>query len=255
MSTLTTINVLSFHKTSKHFVTYIVNPIIAARSISNQIDHKKINPDPNLISTRNAPSDFDKSTAVVYHHPSIISQYESEVLLSDIQKRTSRKRYQKGHWDSVISGYKEVELFQEDLLSDVSEAVITRIRHFLERKHLNHNTDVKWLPCHAIELKEDGFLKPHVDSVKFSGDVVCGLSLLSPSIMRLKKENDENDGCHIDLLLLPSSLYVLSGEGRYSYTHELLDSSSEFCSDLEKNPSIVHRSKRISLIFRDTKDE
>lgn len=248
------INALVFHKTSKRFLTNTINinPIIT-RSISTQINHEEINPDPNLINTRNAPSNFNKSTAVVYHHPSLISQHESEVLLSDIQKRTSRKRYQKGHWDSVISGYKEVELF-EDLLSDVSTRVITRIRYFIERKHLSYHTDIKWLPCHAIELKEDGHLKPHVDSVKFSGDVVCGLSLLSPSIMRLKKEN-ENDGRYVDLLLSPCSLYVLSGEGRYGYTHELLDSSSEFCSDLGDDSSIVHRLKRISLIFRDTKED
>ncbi|CAN0326924.1 unnamed protein product, partial [Phaeothamnion confervicola] len=43
-----------------------------------------------------------------------------------------------------------------------------------------------WLPCHAIDLAPEGFIKPHVDSVKFSGRVVAGLSLVSAAVMRLR---------------------------------------------------------------------
>lgn len=246
-----------------------IHPTITRRSSTTEINHKDIIPNLNLINTKNASKNFDKSTAVVYNHPSIISPSESEILISDILQRTSRKRYQKGHWDSVISNYKEVEFYDEGLLSNVSRRVISRIRYFLERKHLTHydsnnhddgsnGNNIKWLPVHGIELKEDGYLKPHVDSIKFSGDIVAGLSLLSPSIMRLKKEDNnssDDSGHHVDLLLLPLSLYVLSGESRYSYTHELLDSGSEFCSDLDGSSSVIQRGKRLSLIFRDTKED
>jgi alkylated DNA repair protein alkB homolog 7 len=43
-----------------------------------------------------------------------------------------------------------------------------------------------WLPVHAIDLTAAGHIKPHVDSIKFSGTVVAGISLLSTAIMKLQ---------------------------------------------------------------------
>lgn len=43
-----------------------------------------------------------------------------------------------------------------------------------------------YIHTQVIDLAQDGFIKPHVDNIKFSGGFVCGLSLLSPAIMRLK---------------------------------------------------------------------
>jgi alkylated DNA repair protein alkB homolog 7 len=49
----------------------------------------------------------------------------------------------------------------------------------------------------------------------------------------------------VDLLLEPRSLYVLRGEARYKYTHQILPESVPFAG----RP--VQRDRRISLIFRD----
>ena len=58
------------------------------------------------------------------------------------------------------------------------------------------------------------YIKPHVDSVKFCGEVIAGISLLSPSVMRLQHESDS---AKCLLVLLPQrSLYILksvSGKG------------------------------------------
>jgi len=187
-----------------------------------------------------------------------------------------------------------------------------------------NSTNIHWLPCHAIDLKKDGELNAHVDSVRFSGDLVACLSLLSLSIMRLKlppppkdesenennNENDNNennnnnshngddndkndnnnndngnDGGYVDLLLPPQSLYVLTGDGRYKYSHELLPDGSTFTfrdttsdtsnsdnndttsgtsrnhNEHESNSSsssssiVVHRDHRLSIIFRDAKEQ
>ena len=153
------------------------------------------------------------------------------------------------------------------------------------------NHKVNWLPVHAIHLKEKGILSPHVDSVKFSGGIVAGISLLSTSIMRLKpaspselasstsslnygnekseelnekkRENNEennqlNQKClenagHVDLFLPPLSLYVLSDMSRYKYTHEILESGSCFINEKDGDKIMVHRDDRISIIFRDSK--
>jgi alkylated DNA repair protein alkB homolog 7 len=102
-----------------------------------------------------------------------------------------------------------------------------------------------WLPCHAIDLHETGALNAHVDSVRFSGNVVAGLSLLTSSIMRFSLA-DATKGS-IDLWLPPRSLYVMSGVSRFDYKHELLPSGGLF------KGAPVERGRRLSIIFRDAK--
>jgi alkylated DNA repair protein alkB family protein 7 len=159
-----------------------------------------------------------------------------------------RRRYEKGHWDAVIIKYKETELSDESSLSLDSQSILNRIREQLLQCHFDDDRkkQVTWLPCHAIDLHPDGALNAHVDSVRFSGDIVGGLSLLSPSIMRLKPEAEGESG-HVDLFLPPLSLYVLSGPSRFSYTHELLPTGDTF------NGVAVEREHRLSVIFRDAK--
>ena len=139
-----------------------------------------------------------------------------------------------------------------------------RIRSQLEDVYAsNQNSSVKWLSSHAIQLRAGGELKAHVDSVRFSGDLVAGLSLRSSSIMRLRPAasdaGDENDGTnqaidsmagHVDLLLRPRSLYALYGPSRYLYTHELLPDQAVF----RPTSSLIAREDRFSVIFRDAKD-
>ena len=101
-----------------------------------------------------------------------------------------------------------------------------------------------WLPPHVIDLHEDGYIDPHIDSVKFSGDVVAGLSLLASSTMRLA-EADETTGDTIeggtsfDFTLEPRSLYVLAGPARFKFAHSIFGISQ----------------RRVSVIFRDEKTE
>jgi alkylated DNA repair protein alkB homolog 7 len=188
----------------------------------------------------------------------------------------SSRRYEQGHWDSVIKNYREVELFDEEL--DDLKYLLQPIRQFIEERHNNSSTDPtdhdsslcfsgSWLPCHAIDLHHDGELNAHVDSVRFSGNLVAGLSLLSDAIMRLKPSRDSSShdssdekgdviptsstvesSEYIDLLLPRRSLYVLSGMSRYRYSHELLPSGSRF-----QNTVPIPRDRRLSVIFRDTK--
>lgn len=165
-----------------------------------------------------------------------------------------RRRYEKGHWDAVIKDYKEVEL-PDDLIEDQGISDIFRkTRDLLEKNHLSYQP-VTWLPCHAIDLKEGGELNAHVDSVKFSGDLVAGISLLSSSIMRLVPHIDGGgplyDG-HVDLYLPPLSLYALTGVARYRYSHELLKTQSTFTGP-DGTSTIVQRGHRLSIIFRDSK--
>jgi alkylated DNA repair protein alkB family protein 7 len=150
--------------------------------------------------------------------------------------------------------------------------ILERVRRQLELHLLTTDQQqkqeqpvVQWLPCHAIDLKDEGELTAHVDSIKFSGDLVAGLSLRSASIMRLMipEEEEEDDAPadakvgHIDLYLPPLSLYVLTGVGRYRYSHQLLPDQSTFCHRDDGNDEsiVVPRDQRLSVIFRDAKVE
>jgi len=149
------------------------------------------------------------------------------------------------------------------MLSQESQNILQQIRHQLEERHLVGKR-FTWLPCHAIDLHKDGELNAHVDSVRFSGDIVAGLSLVSSSIMRLIPDDgkdapstgdvtDKNRGW-VDLYLPPRSLYVLAGPGRYLYSHQLLKSGSVFeNANHESSPIAVTRDHRLSVIFRDSK--
>ncbi|NWX26842.1 ALKB7 dioxygenase, partial [Notiomystis cincta] len=61
--------------------------------------------------------------------------------------------------------------------------------------------------AHVLDLLPGGRVGPHVDSVKFCGCTIAGLSLLSPSVLRLRSLQDHRDW--LELLLEPGSLYVL----------------------------------------------
>ena len=266
--------------------------------------------DPRYVDSTAAPANFSPSSAVVY--PEAISQEEADALAQDIQLRMRRRRYEKGHWDAVITMYKEVELplptessiggGDPQPLSDLSVAAIQRIRKQLERNHFGPDGSkdqegrskdqlpIQWIACHSIDLKKDGKLTAHVDSVRYSGLIVAGLSLISSSIMRLRpaaeystdmtdsddgtekeqqsqqhlyepKPTDATDDGHVDLYLPPRSLYVLSGVSRYEYTHEILDDGSVFemqdgdSAGADENTIRVTRDRRISVIFRDAKED
>lgn len=258
--------------------------------------------DPRYVDSAAAPASFPLSSALVY--PEAVSEREADAVVQDIQLRMKRRRYEKGHWDAVITHHKEIEMpLPSEVsigggggggthpLSDVSVAAINRIRHQLGEKHFGpggpgqegrtkDRLPIQWIPCHGIDLKKEGQLTAHVDSVRYSGLIVAGLSLLSSSIMRLRPaaeyNNNTDDGTagkqhlygpkaseapddgHVDLYLPPRSLYVLSGVSRYEYTHELLPDGSAFemlSSGGATNTIAVPRDRRISVIFRDAKEE
>lgn len=260
--------------------------ILSSRSVaSSSSDCLRIRPDATYVNLLHAPTAFDKSSAVVY--PNFITQEEGRSFIKEASRRMKRRKFEEGHWDAVIVGYREVELLIDDDVPNNASAsngsndippfvnAIQRTRQHLAAEHLpaSVSDSMKWIPCHAIDLSADGRLDAHIDSVKFSGDIVAGISLLSDSIMRLKPCSDEwksesdegkttssnqmKDSGHVDLYLPKQSLYVLSGMSRFSYTHELLPCGSSFdfidAGDIQnvRETINVERGRRLSIIFRD----
>lgn len=202
--------------------------------------------------------------------PNFITEEEESVALSDVEPQLKRRRYDDGHFDGVILDYRE-RTYPIAALSGSSQAIVERAYSLFPAapaagKHMDS--------VHAIDLTARGEIRNHVDSIKFSGSIICGISMLSDAIMRLTEEpkcggNDDGkqallsyhglcekdtsglplggtlrDGRpvprQIDIQLPRRSLYMLHGASRYKWGHAILGSSDR-----------CRRERRISIIMRD----
>ncbi|KAL8013381.1 putative alpha-ketoglutarate-dependent dioxygenase alkB 7 [Plasmopara halstedii] len=166
----------------------------------------------------------------------VITKDEEKVLSDECYHILKRRRYEISHWDNVILNFKEME---RSRWSTETQRILQKVRETaILPKELTYFSAV-----HVIELAEDGYIKPHVDSIKFSGRVVAGLNLLSPCIMRFREVNGDSV---IDAYLQRRSMYMVTGRIRYHYTHEIMPGIQIF-----RQKVIVKRTSRISIMLRD----
>ena len=100
---------------------------------------------------------------------------------------------------------------------------------------------------HILDLHENGYIKPHIDAVRFCGNTIAGLSLLSDAVMRLTNEKDKNKWANA--FLKRRSLYIMRDKVRYNYQHEVLKTGE---SIFKQSP--VKKSRRLSVICRNQPD-
>ncbi len=193
----------------------------------------------NLINWTNSESKLKHGSVEVREN--VVSEREERALLRELDLALKRRRVEANHWDSVITNYKEIERLDTSWGSENAKT-IQRLRYELE-KSLKW-WELTWLPVHVIDLAEDGEINRHVDSVKFSGGVVSGLSLVSASVMRVSRTFENGKECFVDMFLPPRSLYILKDEARYEWEHEIL-------RGVCWNGKTVEAARRVSLIFRD----
>ncbi|KAM6167794.1 alpha-ketoglutarate-dependent dioxygenase alkB homolog 7, mitochondrial [Erethizon dorsatum] len=174
-----------------------------------------------------------KDVAVV--RPGFLSKDEEETLSRELEPELRRRRYEYDHWDAAIHGFRETE---KSRWSEASQAILQRVQvaAFGPGQTLLS-------PVHVLDLEPRGYIKPHVDSVKFCGATIAGLSLLSPSVMRLV--HTQEPGQWLELLLEPGSLYILRDSARYDFSHEILPDEESFFGERR-----VPRGRRISVICR-----
>ncbi|KAM9102334.1 alpha-ketoglutarate-dependent dioxygenase alkB homolog 7, mitochondrial [Sarcophilus harrisii] len=174
-----------------------------------------------------------RGAAVV--RPGFLSSAEEETLKRELEPELRRRRYEYDHWDAAIHGFRETE---KSHWSEASQAILQRVRAAAFPPALAQ------LPMvHVLDLHQSGYIKPHVDSIKFCGGIIAGLSLLSPSVMRLVDTQDPQEW--LELLLEPGSLYILRGPARYDFSHQILRDEESFFGEHR-----VPRGRRISVICR-----
>ena len=99
--------------------------------------------------------------------------------------------------------------------------------------------------AHILDLADcTGTVLPHVDSREYVGRCVIGLSLLTPSIMRLQSCTHPSQ--KVSILLPQRSLYLMRRSVRYDYTHALDGGRT-----LQWRGDILARNRRVAILFRD----
>ncbi|XP_065344527.1 alpha-ketoglutarate-dependent dioxygenase alkB homolog 7, mitochondrial [Cloeon dipterum] len=168
-------------------------------------------------------------------YPNFISQAEEESIFAEIQPYLKRLRYEFDHWDDAIHGYRETEKLK---WNEANTKIIDRLRGIAFPPGTSQLAHV-----HVLDLDAKGVIKAHIDSVRFCGSTIAGISLLSNSVMRLV--NDKQKDQIVDIFLQQRSMYIMKDNARYDYTHEILSEENSFFKG-EKVP----RSRRISVICR-----
>ena len=202
-----------------------------------------------LLDLSRAPPSFDPKDVVVL--PDVISTEGHDAIVIEANGWVSRRPWETDHWDAVIIGYREVERSLERW-APATSSVLTGLQRLVD-------PEKEFLPPHIIDLREDGRIDPHVDSIKFSGGIVSGLSLMSTRVMVLRNDGEEEQQLaergeeagaagvgEVRLLLPPRSLYVLRGGARYNMTHEISGEDQEW-----EGIGLIAPSRRVSVMFRD----
>ncbi|XP_050502492.1 alpha-ketoglutarate-dependent dioxygenase alkB homolog 7, mitochondrial [Diabrotica virgifera virgifera] len=173
-------------------------------------------------------------------HNDFISEQEEKSVLDEIEPYLKRMRYEFDHWDDAIHGYRETERLH---WNKANNEIIDRVRNIAFPPA---TAQLKYV--HILDLEKKGYIKPHIDAVRFCGDTIAGVSLLSDSIMRLVHDKKKN--LYADIFLKRRSLYIMKNCARYDYTHEILSNENSVFKG-EK----VLKDRRISVICRNEPDK
>ncbi|KAJ3265381.1 Alpha-ketoglutarate-dependent dioxygenase alkB 7, mitochondrial [Chytriomyces hyalinus] len=206
--------------------------------------------------------------------PAFLSPHVHDCLATAAQlklKRLARGPYLEGHFDAVIKGYKEATVSawalpnslssdplqdkMDDAYIDSSDQSVNRIlRHFEATVNAflaSHNTPTvkRWLSPHVLDLRDgNSGIGAHVDHKSAFGDVIAGLCLISPAVMRFR--HIEEPAAVFDVLLPPGCMYIQTGSVRHMFTHEIPISPLEHSF----NGKVIERKQRISIMVRDGLD-
>jgi len=91
--------------------------------------------------------------------PDFITEAEERTLLDEVELVLKRIRYEQSHWDDAIHNYRETEhLHWRPENNEIIERVRKTAFEGLNVRHIKY--------VHILDIAKDGFIKPHVDSVR-----------------------------------------------------------------------------------------
>ncbi|XP_068223241.1 uncharacterized protein [Palaemon carinicauda] len=161
--------------------------------------------------------DFSKETNYLHFHSSCspqtiedvassfqvvrdyLSTEEEEILMSEIEPHLKRLQYEFDHWDDAIHGFREIE---RGRWGKSASPIISRMKTYAFPEEEELISQV-----HILDLAKTGVIKPHVDSVRFCGNIISGVCLLSDAVMRLVHVDNKDQV--VDVMLPRRALYIM----------------------------------------------
>ncbi|XP_066986213.1 alpha-ketoglutarate-dependent dioxygenase alkB homolog 7, mitochondrial isoform X2 [Macrobrachium rosenbergii] len=160
--------------------------------------------------------------------------------MKEVEPHLKRLQYEFDHWDDAIHGFREIE---RGRWGKSASPIISRMKKYAFPEEKDMIAQV-----HILDLAKTGVIKPHVDSVRFCGNIISGVCLLSDAVMRLVHVNNKDQV--IDVMLPRRALYIMRDGSRYNYTHEILEENKSFFGSIA-----VQRDRRVSVICRNNPKE
>jgi len=184
--------------------------------------------------------------------PNFTNQEQQDTLIKEIDRKWQGLPYQFDHWDGAIKNFRERELkeFRNENNHKIVEKIDFELKQFLGEENYtiggtsqfgndgfesvgnekNVDSEMEILDSlHVLDLHESGRIEPHIDSVKFTGEGLASLSLVSGSRLRFTEYARQRDPVMccarnryiVDIKLEPGTLYIMKGEMRHKWTHQI----------------------------------
>ncbi|KAF9408897.1 Alpha-ketoglutarate-dependent dioxygenase alkB 7, mitochondrial, partial [Podila epigama] len=203
--------------------------------------------------------------------PNYLSSQEHDMMVDAATKKLKRAlgkqvRYEDGHFDGVITRYRECSASDwatsmtgpttSDTTTATTETSISSTRKHDRQTPREIIQSIKseffpdtwqWVAPHILELEAGkGGIKPHVDHLEASGEVVAGLCLGSAAVMELVHEQDPQK---IFYVLLPKGCFYFQSV-RYQYKHGIPIEQN----DHHFKGTVYPKDKRISILLRNARE-
>lgn len=153
-----------------------------------------------------------------------------------VQMNKGSPEINNGHYDGY--DFEDIEAFDKvfyELTKDV----------FSKLKSLNYFSTEKRplkLACSIIGYEKDGFITQHVDSPLLCGNTTVIISFNSPVVVNFYSQKKAEQQQH-KIFIPPKSMYSISGEARYEWSHAILSDEDTY------NSEKFERGIRYAVIF------
>jgi hypothetical protein len=121
-----------------------------------------------MVSVHGAARELDLRSFGAFVLPQFCSLEEEVALVKAVYPRLAAGEVQKDHFDAVIANYREVAIARKSA-PPACAGVLERLSTLLEGRQ-----DALQDDFHALELAEDGEIRPHVRAVDWRGAVLFG---------------------------------------------------------------------------------
>ena len=182
----------------------------------------------------------------LYYMDNIIDNYEEIITYLDEQKWEPITKYTNSR---MVQHYGYKYNYSNKSIKEPT----TPIPHLLSSELVEQLIDI----CQQFSLIDNTYefnqcivnnynpgqgISKHFDKITF-GNVIGCFTLLGGATMIFRNRNNNKDTYSI--YTKPNSLYIMSGDSRYKWTHEMPSTKSD-----KVNNTIIKRSRRVSITFR-----